>query len=395
MVNSKEVLKQETEQSLKYLKDEIVDLSQQIFENPELGHQEFFASGLLTDYLMQKGFEIVKPIAGLETAFRAHYGNQRKPLIALLAEYDALPNLGHGCGHNLIGAASTGAAVLIKMLLEQGKLAGQIAVFGTPAEETSGGKVTMVNKKCFNGIDAALMFHPGDSTSIDISSLTMEAYEFVYYGKSAHAAAAPHLAVNALDGVIQLFNSINSARQYMEEEVKIHGIIAEGGVTPNIIPDRAVARFYIRASNKPKLERVVETILDCAKGAALSTGCKVTWFNYELSYDEMLTNKTLAKVFEKNLRALGVSDIVPNRPGGGSIDMGNVSQVVPAIHPYISLDVPGNCSAHTKEFAQAVGSKRGHQLLLLATKALAFTVIDLLAEPELLQQAREELRYKR
>jgi amidohydrolase len=395
MTDAAREMKKEAEVALKQLKGEIIDLSQQIFDRPELGHQEYFASGLLAGYLESKGFTVTKGIAGLETAFKATYGNQKKPQIALLAEYDALPDLGHGCGHNLIGAASAGAAVLVKVLLEPRKLPGQVVVFGTPAEETSGGKVTLVKKKSFAGIDAALMFHPGEANVIDVSSLTMEALEFTYHGRTAHAAAAPHLGINALDGVIQLFNGVNSARQYLEEDVRIHGIIAEGGVTPNIIPDRATAKFYIRAVSRYKLDKAVEKVLDCAKGAALTTGCKVTWHNYELSYDEMITNKTLAKVFEQNLRDQGIVDILPNRTGGGSLDMGNVSQVVPAIHPYLALSLPGGCSAHTRDFAQAAGSKAGHQLVVLATQVLANTVIDLLANPILLQKAQEDFRNRK
>ncbi|MDW7673289.1 MAG: amidohydrolase, partial [Bacillota bacterium] len=299
-------LKSEAEVILQQQRGEIVNIASQIFENPELGHQEFFASGLLTDYLKQKGFIVELGIAGMKTAFKASYSNGKRPQIALLAEYDALPNLGHGCGHNLIGAASVGAAVLIKELLGQHKLEGQVVVFGTPAEETNGGKVTLVNNRCFNNIDAALMFHPGETNAIDISSLAMDALEFVFEGKSAHAAAAPHMAINALDGVIQLFSGVNSSRQYMEDEVKIHGVITEGGLTPNIIPDRAVTRFYIRASSRAKLDKVVAKVLDCARGAALSTGSKVRWHNYELSYDEMVTNKTMAKAFEDNIKELGI-----------------------------------------------------------------------------------------
>ena len=387
-------LKEEAAERLNSLEGEIIDLSQQIHANPELGHQEYFASSLLTNYLEAKGFVTERGLGGLKTAFKSSFGNAKSPQVALLAEYDALPSLGHGCGHNLIGAASVGAAVLLKPMLEQGGLAGQVHVFGTPAEETSGGKVTLVNKKCFNGIDAAIMFHPGEVNAIYISSLAMDALEFVYQGRTAHAAAAPHQGINALDGVIQLFNGINALRQHLEDDVKVHGVIVDGGDTPNIIPDHAVARFYVRATSRVKLDKVVGKVLDCARGAALQTGCKVSWSNYELSYDEMVTNKTLAKVFENNLAALGIEAVMPNRTGGGSIDMGNVSQVVPAIHPYLSFGISG-CAAHTREFTQASGNRAGKQLLIMAVTLLANTVIDLLTNPDLLRHAKNELRNRR
>lgn len=388
-------LKKEIAVSLKHQKSEFIQLAQRIFEKPELGHQEFFASSLLTLYLENNQFKVERGIAGLKTAFKASFSNSRRPQLAFLAEYDALPYLGHGCGHNLIGAASVGAAVLVKKLLEQNRLYGEVVVFGTPAEETSGGKVTLVEEKYFNNIDAALMFHPGDANAIDVSSLAIDAIEFIYEGKAAHAAAIPNTGINALEGVIQLFNGVNSIRHALEEDVKIHGIILEGGTTPNIIPEKSIARFYIRANSREKLDKVVNKVLDCARGAAIQTGCKVNWHNYELSYDEMITNKTIAKIFQQNLAEAGVTDIMCQRVSGGSIDMGNVSQVVPSIHPYLSLNTNRICVPHTKDFVAAVGSKLGHQLLVTAIEALANTAVDLFYQPELLQQAKNELKHRR
>jgi amidohydrolase len=365
------------------------DVAKEIGEHPELGYQEFYAVNVLTQFLTRYGFTIESPVAGLDTAFVARYkGKKAGPRIAFLAEYDALPGVGHGCGHNLIGAASAGAAVLLSKTLE---LPGEVLVIGTPAEETSGAKVTLVENGVFEGIDAALMFHPGSQNVPEISTLALDALEFVFLGKPAHAVAAAQYGVNALDALINFFNGINALKKQIPEDTRINGIITEGGTAPNIVPERAVARFYLRASKRKVLNELREQVIRCAQGAAAMVSAQVTWRNFEFSYDEMRTNCALAEAFADNLRELGVRQISAPQTAMGSVDMGNVSRVVPAIHPYLVLG-HGSDIPHTREFADVVLSSAGERLLLLAIRSLAFTGWDVLTDAKLLQRMKKEFR---
>lgn len=364
------------------------ELSQAIHSRPELGYQEFFASGLLAQTLSEGGFAVTKGIGGMATAFWAEIkGKEPGPTLALLAEYDALPDLGHACGHNIIGVAAVAAGLALARVKQE--WAGRLVVIGTPAEETGGGKVILVQQGFFREVDFAMMIHPADHFCARITSTAMDAIEYVFFGKAAHAAASPQEGISALDGVIQLFTNINSLRPYLPDGVRINGIITEGGIAPNIVPERAVARFYIRAKQRNYLNTLVEKIHNCARGAALATGCKVEWHNFELSYDEMHTNQIMAGVFEQKLRYLGVEHIRTGREGMGSLDMGNVSQVVPSIHPYIAIG-PLGLTAHTQEFAQAAGGPGGLNGLLLGAQALALTVLDIFNKPSLQKRIRSE-----
>jgi amidohydrolase len=380
-----------SERIIKYLENNregIITLSNKIHAHPEVGFQEYFALEMLTAALVGGGFSVQQGIAGMPTAFRGEFrGREAGPKLALIAEYDALPGLGHGCGHNIIGAAAVGAALALSQVLPN--LAGSVVVLGSPAEETGGGKITMVGQGIFADIDAAMMVHPADRYSVDVSSLAMDALEFTYLGKSAHAAASPTEGRNALDGVIQLFNSLNSLRASLKDGVRINGIISEGGEVPNVIPAKAVARFYVRAKDRSQLNAVVERVLACARGAAEATGTQVEWRDYEPSYDDMVTNRELAKIFQNSLFSLGISQIVEGKDGMGSLDMGNVSRIVPAIHPYIAIG-PHGLAAHTPEFAQAAAERTGHQGLITGAKALALTALQLLEKPHLLRQVKEE-----
>lgn len=364
------------------------EAARQIGENPELGYQEYIAVDTLTQLLKTHGFEIECPVAGLQTAFIARFsGYKPGPRLAFLAEYDALPGIGHGCGHNLIGAASVGAAITLSKSLE---LPGEIWVVGSPAEETSGGKVTLVNEGVFQGVDAALMFHPGSQNVPIISSLALDALEFVFLGKPAHAVAASYYGVNALEALIDFFNQINRLKEEIPKDVYINGIITEGGSSPNVVPERAVARFYLRARQRKVLNTFRKQVIRCAQDAAAKISAKVTWSKFENSYDEMQTNRTLAGVFEDNLRDLGVRNISPPQSAMGSVDMGNVSRVIPAIHPYLTLGGGMNIP-HTRDFAQACLSSAGERLLLLAIQSLALTGWDILSNPRLLSRAKKEL----
>lgn len=363
--------------------------AREIGEHPELGYQEFYAVEVLTQLLSRHGFEVERSVAGLETAFVARFkGNKPGPRVAFLAEYDALPGVGHGCGHNLIGAASAGAAITLSKSLE---LPGEILVIGSPAEETSGAKVVLVEQGVFDDVDAALMFHPGSQNVPEISTLALDALEFVFLGKTAHAVAAAQYGVNALDAVINFFNGINALKKQIPQEARINGIITEGGTAPNIVPERAVARFYLRARKRKVLDELKEQVIRCAQGAAAMVSAQVTWRKFEYSYDEMWTNRALADAFAENLKELGVRHISPPQNAMGSVDMGNVSRVIPAIHPYLALghgtDIP-----HTRDFADACLSQAGERLLLLALRVLAFTGWDILTDAKLLNRAKREFR---
>jgi amidohydrolase len=382
-----EGLKEKVISFIERIKEEIFEVADEIYKNPELGNQEFKASKLLREKISAYGF-LVNEVEGLPTAFLARKKGQKPgPKIAFLAEYDALPKIGHACGHNLIAAASFGAAAALGALGEE--LSGEVILVGSPAEETDGAKVLLVERGIFNDMDAAMMVHPGNRTTIYTTSLAMEALEFTYTGKAAHAAASPHLGINALDAVILLFNGINALRQQLRPDARIHGIIVEGGHTPNIIPERAVARFYVRAKEKKYMLEVKEKVIACAKGAELSTGAKLSYRNFELGFDNLVTNKTMAEVFKANLKELGYHDISDEEEGIGSTDMGNVSQVVPAIHPHIAI-AEKDVVPHSLEFLKAAGSTRGKETAVLSAKVLAMTALDIMTREELLKKIKEE-----
>jgi len=373
----------------KHLRKEVWEVARQIGEHPELGYKEYFASNCLSDFLKKHGFIVELGIAGMETAFLARFPGRRPgPRIAFLAEYDALPVIGHGCGHNLIGAASAGAAVILSKSLD---LAGEILVIGTPAEETSGGKVTLVEKGIFKDIDVAMMFHPGSQNVSVISSLALDALEFTFHGRSSHAVAAPSYGINALDAVINFFVGINALKKQISRDVKINGIITEGGNAPNVIPERAVARFYLRARKRKELDELREQVICCAEGAAAMVSAKMTWHKFEFSYDEMHTNLSLAECFSRNLGEMGIHQIAPPQTAMGSVDMGNVSRVVPAIHPYLTLGT-GTEIPHTQEFAQVCVSRKGESLVLLAMQTLALTGWDVISDKKLLQKIKLEFQ---
>ena len=361
------------------------DTATAIGRNPELGFVEFEASKLLTDVLETAGFTVERGLGSLPTAFRAVKGSGR-PNIALLCEYDALPEIGHACGHNLIGVASVGAALgLAEWIDEAG---GTLTVLGAPGEETGGGKTILVKEGQLENIDAAMMFHPSSENILMSTSNALDAFEFVYEGRTAHAAGSPEKGINALDGVLQLFNGVNALRQMVKDSVRIHGVITDGGKAANIIPERAVAQFYVRAPQRQYLDEVAAKVVAIAEASAKMSGTKLTWSNFEYSNDNMVPNAALSSVWADNMRMLGIKDWVEYREGRGSSDMGNVSQVVPSIHPYLS--VGGGLTGHTVEFAEACLSDRGLDVMLQASKLLAATAWDLWTEPAYLDKIRSE-----
>lgn len=356
--------------------------------HPETAFEERRSAAALRDALAAAGFAVEAPVADLETAFvaRKRFG-AGGPRVALIAEYDALPKLGHACGHNLIAAATLGAARALATALAVSS--GELLVIGTPAEEGGGGKILMLRAGVFDGVDAALMFHPGARTMTTRGSLAATRVTMRFHGRAAHAAAAPHLGVNALDACIQTFNAINALRQHVRDETRIHGIISHGGDAPNITPAYAEAKFSIRHRSHAYVEELRDRVLAAARGAAASVGATVD-FEEGLAYAERRVNRTLADRFRAHLESLGEPVLEPLAVGGvGSSDFGNLSQAVPAIHPYVAM-VPEGTSAHTPEFAEAARSPAGLRALRLATLALARTATELFTDPDLVAAVAAE-----
>jgi amidohydrolase len=382
-----EALKANVRSEVDALRQELIQLSLRIHDNPELSFEETRASSWLIDFLRDNGFRVRRNFVGLPTAFEATYGHG-SPRIAFLAEYDALPQMGHGCGHNVIAASAVGAGVASKLAVDQ--VGGTIVVFGTPGEEVFGGKIDMVEARVFDGIDAAMMVHPNTRNTVTMETLACTSLDVEFIGKAAHAAAQPYEGVNALEALILGFNSVNALRQHIRGEARIHGIITDGGQAPNIVPARSAGRFLIRALDKGYLDELKEKVLSCFRAGSVATGAKLIHHWGERSYLPMKVNVALAELFNANLRSLGRQVEAPDpRFGFGSTDMGNVSQVVPSIHPTIAI-ASSEVVIHTPEFAEAAASEAGHEGILDAAKAMATTVVDLLTKPEILAKIKQE-----
>lgn len=374
---------------LEGMREELIDLSRNLHGQPEVAFQEHLSVDLLTLFLEKEGFLVERGVGQLPTAFKAIWGNSSGPSVALIAEYDALPEMGHGCGHNLIAASSLGAAVALKRATDG--LAGRVVVVGTPAEEGGGGKILLLERGVFDDLDVAMMVHPSNRNRLAMRTLAMADLKMAFRGRSSHAAAAPHMGINALDAVILTYNNINALRQQLQEDVRIHGIITEGGKVPNVIPDRAAAWFFVRSREREYLQEVLEKLKACTQGAAQATGCQVDLTIGPLVYHPFRSNQTMAELFRENLSRLGVeaSHPAPEEGALGSSDIGNLSDILPTIHPELAIS-PSDIVLHTPAFAQAAISERGHQGLLLAAKALAMTALDVLLRPETLEGIRRE-----
>ncbi|UII56616.1 M20 family metallopeptidase [Cytobacillus spongiae] len=372
-------------------KELYISTSHQIHDKPEIGNEEFFASRLLISLLETEGFTVEKGVAGHKTAFFARKRAAKPgPAIAFLAEYDALPGLGHACGHNIIGTTSVAAGIAVSKAIED--TGGEVVVLGTPAEEggpNGSAKGSFVKHGLLDDIDAALMVHPSNETRLTSHSLAVDPLDFEYTGKPAHAAASPHEGINALDAVIQLFNGINALRQQLKEDVRIHGIITHGGDAPNIIPEYAKARFFIRAKTRTELNEVTKKVKAIAEGAALATGAQLNVIAFQNEVDNLLINKTFDAIYKEVAEELGETVIVSEKGGIGSTDAGNISQVVPTIHPYIKIG-PSDLVAHTVSFREAARSPKGDEALVRGAKALALTGLQLLTNPKLLTEVKDE-----
>jgi amidohydrolase len=363
-------------------RDALVELSARIHAHPELKFEEHRAASWVADYLESAGFAVERGAFGLPTAVAARLGN-RRPRIAILCEYDALPGIGHGCGHNVIAAAGAGAGAALARLI--GSLGGSLVVFGTPAEEGGGGKILMADKGAFADVDAALMVHPAGMDLPAMNVLAVSQVEVEYRGRASHASAFPHRGVNALDALVTAYNAIAQLRQHIRATERIHGIVTDGGQAPNIVPERAAGVFYIRAATARHLASLKRRVEGCFNAGALATGAEMHLRTVSADYSDMDTNGPLADAYAANMRILGRTvTALSEVPAAvaGSTDMGNVSKLVPAIHPMIAVSPP-HVVLHSQEFARWAGSDDGHRAVIDGAKALAMTAADVLMNPDL------------
>ncbi len=371
---NKEILKKQAIAAVDAMAPELKEISLFLHQNPELGEKEYQAARLLTAAAGRQGFTVKTNISGYETAFIASKGTSG-PRIAFLAEYDALPELGHACGHNLIAAMSWGAAAALAAV------AGDRAVsylIGCPAEETSGAKVTMAADGVFDGLTAALIIHPSDNNTVGGTSYATHPLKVTFRGRPAHVASKTDKGVNALDALVMFYQGIKMLRQTFAQETILAGIITKGGIAPNIVPDVAEGKFSVRALSSRYLEdTVIPAVRRLAEGVALATGTAVEAEHYEPLFKELVNNPRLMKLFKDNMALLGETvTILGAEEAGGSTDVGNVSHRAPTVHPEIGIG--SGLAAHTPEFAAAAGSDYAQKRLLVGAKAMVMTAIDLL-----------------
>jgi amidohydrolase len=370
---------------------ELVALSKRIHENPELRFEEHQAARWITETLESRAhIRVERGTGGLDTAFSARIGRSSGPCIAVLAEYDALPEIGHACGHNLIAAGGVGAFLALAALRED--VPGRVVLLGTPGEEGGAGKVKLLAAGAFDGIDAAMMFHPFDRDILAHPALASRWVTMDFSGTPSHAAAAPWEGASALTACLETFRLIDSQRVHFRDGVRVHGFVTNGGQAVNIIPEHAACEFSVRARTLAELERVKAIVERCARGAAMAAGVEVK-LSVRTGYREMKNNLTMARRFGAALEALGRhSRETDERVGAGSTDMGDVSQVVPAIHPYLAICDEGESLCHEHRFLECAASDRGFESMRVAAKAMARVALDLLEQPTLLEQVKREFR---
>ncbi|HLG00595.1 MAG TPA: M20 family metallopeptidase [Acidimicrobiia bacterium] len=366
---------------------DLVALSHAIHERPELAYEERFAAGALADAIEAHGIDVERSAFGLDTAFVARAGGEGGPHVAICCEYDALPGIGHACGHNVIATAGLGAGLaLARLAVEAG---GRVSILGTPAEEGGGGKIQMAERGAFEGVDVAMMVHSAGSDLLAPEMLAMIQLDVRAHGKEAHAAGFPWRGRNALDAIVLGYVGVAALRQHIHPSERVHGIITHGGEASNVVPRVAAARFNVRSSTVDRLERLRARVLACFEGAAAAAGCELE-HRFLGPYADLVTNAPLAAAYRANAEGLGRVFIDPDEvkvPAVGSTDMGNVSQIVPAIHPMIAV-APPNVPLHTEEFASYAVSEQADQGVVDGAKALAMTAIDVWTDPELLARIR-------
>ena len=372
--------------------DTLITTSHKIHAKPELAFKEFFACDTLTSVLEEHEIASSKAVYSLDTSFEATLNPSKtkdNPTVAILAEYDALPGIGHACGHNIIATSALGATLGLKAVAHQ--LPGTIRLIGTPAEEKGGGKELMARNGAFDGVDAAMMIHPAGTNLASMPCICVAEVEVVYHGKSSHASAMPHKGINALDGLLLSYQAISNLRQHIRSSERIHGIITEGGAAPNIVPDRASGQFYVRAADERDLAQLKPRVQACFEAGAKGSGSEVevNWANVD--YLDLNTNWPLADKFQEHAESLG-REFVPFKDalnfGAGSTDMGNVSHRIPSIHPMLAV-APLNVVIHNPEFTKWAASEKGDAAILDGAKALALTAADYLTSTHLQDNARK------
>lgn len=369
--------------------DELVEASHAIHAKPEIAFEEKFAHGLLTDKVEAAGLTVERHACGLDTAFISSFGEGDME-VGILSEYDALPGIGHACGHNIIATTGLGASLALAKL--NGALPGKVRYLGTPAEESGNGKELMARQGAFDGLDAAMMVHPAGIDLITMPSLAVNEVRVTYTGKAAHASAMPFAGVNALDALVTAYQSIAQLRQHIKQSERIHGIFNEAGLAPNIVPDHAVGTFYVRAENGLALAELKSRVQNCFEAGALAAGCEVQ-IDWALGdYLEIKDSWAIAERYKQNAESLG-RDFFPLEKmpssGAGSTDMGNISHRVPSIHPMIAC-APPSVVIHNPEFAKWAASERGDKAVIDGAKSLAMTAIDVLTDKKMMQQAKED-----
>ncbi len=382
------LLKDTASSTIESSKLELRKLSDELWRTPELGLKEYKAHTLLTDFLEKKGFTVFRSYTSLDTAFKATFGSG-KPNVCVICEYDALPEIGHACGHNLISAAGLGAGLGIKAAIEEAarhdENLGTVTVMGTPGEEGYGGKALLINNGAFEGIDLAMMVHPSPYSCLMPGFLAVAFLKVEYLGREAHAAAYPWEGLNALDAAVLAYNSISVLRQQMKPTWRVHSVITEGGVKPNIIPSRSVMELMVRAPERKELESLVEKVTKCLRSAGDSAGVETVLTETAPRYDDLKSNALLSELFKKNWSSFGV-DAEDTHPGSGSTDMGNVSYVVPSIHP--KFEVGSGEGIHTRKFAASANTDDAHDNTLVVSKVMAHTCIDVLTTEGLLDKVK-------
>jgi amidohydrolase len=383
-------LKEQIGREVEALTRDMFAISDFLKANPETAYQEFKACEHLCRVLNENGFRAQKGVGNVETAFLARPSDCQptRPTVAFLAEYDALPKIGHGCGHNLIAAASLGAAMALKRTL--GNETGGLAVVGTPAEEGGGGKVRLAEAGVFDDMDAAMMFHPGHQNIPAKDMLGRVKFKMEFFGRTAHASGSPDRGINALDAMVSAYTNINAIRQHLRPDGRVHGIITQGGDAPNIIPDYAAGLFYVRAGSRSYRDEIFERVKNCIQGAALAIGAESKIEIDPPKLDSMKRNTVLEDIVRSNMEALGITlDIDDGRRG--SSDIGNLSHYLPSIHPLLAIvgpEIPG----HSIEFCEATTTDRGRETMLNGAKMLAMTAYDYLTSAELRKQVDDNFK---
>ncbi|HXK32764.1 MAG TPA: M20 family metallopeptidase [Dehalococcoidia bacterium] len=368
------------------MRDDLVRISKEIHAHPELAFEERHAVAQLVPFLEAQGFAVKTGVYGMETAFRGEWGHG-PTTIAVCAEYDALPGIGHACGHNLIATAGAGAAAAMINALDPGDA--RVVILGTPAEEGHGGKIVMVEQGCFDDIDVAMMAHPGPVELVEAPMFGVAHVDVEYRGKSVHASVVPEHGVNALDAIVTAYQAIAQLRQHMRRDARLHGIITHGGDAANVVPDYTKGTFYVRALKPWYLEQLKERVKHCFEAGALATGCTVTMdWHPGAEYAPMKNNSVMCDLYRANGEALGKQFFELRDLTTGSSDMGNVSQVVPSIHPNFSVGSP--TLTHSPEFTAVAATDAAHAAMLQTAQALAMTGIDLALQPELVERAKAE-----